>query len=238
MATSDPALDDDEFGAAFTGKKVSPGPTQSIMDPAPAPEGAGGFLDNPADRAALLQIGLNLMQPVAMGQSTIGHIGQAVGAGGEAATRGEEADLKQKQAESKLAIADERLRIAQQNADTRERRATGRAIGGLSAAMQYRMSRDDLKDAAAAKKETDKELHDEAKGIRDYVKGQFDPDDPKVKKYGKMTETEIQRALQAERTAAGGAGGAAATGPAPGTQRKQNGVTFTLQPDGKTWLPQ
>ena len=47
-------------------------------------------LGDPASRAALLQIGLNLMQPRAIGQTTGGQIGQAIGSGGEEVTRADE----------------------------------------------------------------------------------------------------------------------------------------------------
>lgn len=212
MAAPDVELDDDEIGAAFTGKKAGPGPTQNIMEPAPQPTGGGmGFLENPADRAALLQIGLNLMQPIGFGQTVGGHIGQAIGAGGEAASRGEAEDLKRQQAESKLAIADERLRIAQQNADTRERRGVGRAVKGLSAYQEYRASRDEKKDAEKEAKEAKKEELAQAQRIADQVENlkYNNPNHPNVRKYEDKTVDEIVEMRRGGGTAPAAAGGAA-----------------------------
>ena len=71
------------------------------------------LMRDPESRSALLQIGLGLMQPMAMGQSVAGHIGQAVGSGGEAVGRIEEADLKERKADDALTIAEQRLSLAE-----------------------------------------------------------------------------------------------------------------------------
>jgi hypothetical protein len=73
-----------------------------LYDPAVANSGFAGMLDDPRARTALLQFGLQLMQP-AYGQSTLGAVGQAIGAGGEAIGRIEAQDTKRTEAESKLA---------------------------------------------------------------------------------------------------------------------------------------
>ena len=41
----------------------------------------GAALQQPSTRASLMQIGLQLMQPMGFGQSPMGHLAQAVGAG-------------------------------------------------------------------------------------------------------------------------------------------------------------
>lgn len=92
-----------------------------------------GFLAEPSNRAFLIQAGLQLMQPVPVGQTGVGHAAGAVGAGGEAAGRvqhGEEARREQESvqaaraagSEAKLQTAEAatmRAGAAQQNADTR-----------------------------------------------------------------------------------------------------------------------
>ena len=52
------------------------------------------ILNSPRGRQALVQAGLNLLQPVGFGQSGLGHIGQAIGGAMEARDRGIEADIK------------------------------------------------------------------------------------------------------------------------------------------------
>lgn len=205
-------------------------PIQPIVGPSPTPQASGGgFLDNPADRAALLQIGLGLMQPLAFGQTVGGHIGQAVGAGGEAASRGEAEDLKRQQAEAKLAIADERLRIAQQNADTRERRGLGGAIKGMTAWQQLQAARQGQTDAAKASAAADKELADKAEYYDKRANDPLTPDThPLKKKYGGKDMYEIKQMLKQE---AQGGGGGGQYGP-PGTKLRQGGKTYTVGPDG------
>jgi hypothetical protein len=70
------------------------------------------LLTDPNSRSALLQIGLGLMQPVAQGQTTLGHIGQAIGSGGEALHRIEDEDVKRQKADDQLTIAELRMRAA------------------------------------------------------------------------------------------------------------------------------
>ena len=219
-------------GSAFTGlpDDEEDQPTKPIVG-GPTRE-PSAFDMAPSTQAALLQIGLNMMQPPAWGQTTAGHIGQAIGAGGEAATRLADSDTKERLAESKLAIADERLRIAQQNADTRERRGTGRAIGGLTAALKYRMDRDAEKDVKAGTKAEDDRIFDQAKSITDYVKENrlLNPEDPTVKQYGNMPLHKIQESLRAAKAPAA-ASGSGQYGP-PGTKLRQGGKSYTVGADG------
>jgi hypothetical protein len=70
------------------------------------------LMRDPESRSALLQIGLGLMQPTAMGQTFAGHIGQAVGSGGEAVGRIAEQDIKQQKADDALTIAQQRMDLA------------------------------------------------------------------------------------------------------------------------------
>lgn len=131
---------DIDLGSALTGE-----------DPNSAAAKWDDFMQRPGNRQALLQIGLQMMQPVGIGQTTGGHIAQAIGSGGEAVDRGSNLDLKEYMADSKLADADARLGMAQQSLDLNERRANAYAEsqrnkggpGGLTAAFQERARRQD-----------------------------------------------------------------------------------------------
>lgn len=52
------------------------------------------WIDNPANRAFLIQTGAALSQPVGLGQNALGHVGQAIGSGGEAMERVRDQDRK------------------------------------------------------------------------------------------------------------------------------------------------
>lgn len=182
----------DDLGAAFTG--------QSTTDPATASNQWDAWLERPGNRTALLQMGLQLMQPVAMGQSVGGHIAQGVGAGGEALTRHAILDEKSQLAEAKLAQADEKLRIAQQNADSGAVRATAAAtrstakkVGGLTDAFRARAAREDAKDF---EKQLDKDARALEKQAQDFQRSK---DDPIVQKYKGKSHIEIREMLRAER---------------------------------------
>lgn len=53
-------------------------------------QGWNNWVANPANRAMLIQTGVNMMQPMAIGQNPIGQIGQSLGAGAQAKGRYEE----------------------------------------------------------------------------------------------------------------------------------------------------
>lgn len=182
---------DDDVGAAFTGGKV---------DPATAASGWDDWLQKPGNRTALLQMGLQLMQPVAIGQTMAGHIGQAIGAGGEAITRQEVMDDKNEAADNKLALANARLGIAQQNADANTQRAgiaaqraTQRSVGGLTDALRARFAR---QDQATFEKQLDSDAKQIAKQANDIL---ADPNDPVVKQYKGKTVPEIRDMLRSTR---------------------------------------
>lgn len=182
----------DDLGAALTGGQV---------DPVEATKGWDDWLQRPGNRTALLQIGLNLMQPTAIGQTTAGHVAQAIGAGGEAQARVAAQDLREDQVDNKLAIANERLRIAQQNADANTQRATAystrateKKVGGLTDLMKARFAR---QDAAAF----EKQLDSDAKQIVKQANDEFGlkKDDPVVQKYKGMTVDQVREELRKTR---------------------------------------
>lgn len=105
---------------AFTGEDDGVNPLQSIMSGARnvgTSLNESPLLADPASRSALLQIGLGLMQPMAMGQSVAGHIGQAIGGGGEAETRLEAQRLAEEKQQDELEKTQRTLDIRQQEAD-------------------------------------------------------------------------------------------------------------------------
>jgi hypothetical protein len=59
------------------------------------------FIDQPGNRAFLLQTGLALMQTPGFGEGPVGQIGRAVGEGAEALTRGRKLDIAEQEAASK-----------------------------------------------------------------------------------------------------------------------------------------
>jgi hypothetical protein len=91
------------------------------------------FLDDPAGRAALLSFGLQAMQPVALGQSALGHIGQSIGAAGESVGQSaaqerkeEELDIKFAGEERKAATEERQLAQGNRRLDIAERQGNER----------------------------------------------------------------------------------------------------------------
>ena len=189
----------DDFGSALTGQSAGgdiAGLTQQWDD----------FLQRPGNRQALLQIGLNLMQPVGFGQTTGGHIAQAIGAGGEAVDRSAALDLKERMADAKLEDADARLEIAQQNANANTSRANtaarrleqaGSKKGGLTEAFRARAARQDAQNF-------DRQLERDAKAIAKQVSdaellgGSLSPD---LAKYKGQSVIQIREDLRKSRPA-------------------------------------
>jgi hypothetical protein len=178
---------DDNVGGALAGP----------LDPATATNQWDSWLDRPGNRTALLQMGLQLMQPVGIGQTAGGAIAQSVGAGGEAIDRQEAADLKDTIAQNKLDTANSRLQIAQQNADSNATRATAaataattRKIGGLTDVIKARFARED-------QKAFEKRLDDDSKSVEKRANDLLaDPNDPVVQEYKGMSRMQIRDKLR------------------------------------------
>lgn len=188
---------EEDFGSAFTG--------QSAVEPAQAASQWDDWLQRPGNRTALLQMGLQMMQPVGIGQTVGGHIAQSIGAGGEAVARQETSDLKERVADAKMQAADERLRILQQNADSNATRAaaatarsTNRKVGGLTDLFRARSARDDARnferqldrDASEILKRVDKQSADILN------KGQLSDD---IAAYKGKSKDEVKAMLRASR---------------------------------------
>lgn len=112
----------------------------TLWDPSTTPQGDLGkmwdeFIGKPEGRAALASVGLALLQPIGIGQSPMGHVAQALGAGGASAAAtakenatAEEQAFKNTLAEEKMNLQKQEVQdtarrtgILQQNADTARR---------------------------------------------------------------------------------------------------------------------
>lgn len=89
-----------------------------------------GALDlSPQSRSALLAFGLQAMQPQAIGQTGMGHLGQALGAAGETITRQEQMDLVEEEKLRKLQAVQDKIDIARMQQEDRERNTAIRGEG-------------------------------------------------------------------------------------------------------------
>lgn len=70
----------------------------------PNPWQSSAFLEDPRMRGALLQAGINLMQPPSFGDNAASLLGRAIGGGAESVSRKEAIDRAQQEAESKAAL--------------------------------------------------------------------------------------------------------------------------------------
>lgn len=82
------------------------------------------FLSNDNNRAALVQFGLGMMQPMDVGQSPLGQVGQAIGGVGELADRRQKLDIAQTEADSKQALRGSQAEAAEARANTAATRAS------------------------------------------------------------------------------------------------------------------
>jgi len=109
------ALGDDPYGTP-----VAEGDIQQ----AEAPDVAGlagqwrDWMAEPGNRQAIMQFGINMMQPVAYGQSAAGHFGQAVGAAGEAVDRFQTAEYREREQVRKEAETKDRGDIGVHRAES------------------------------------------------------------------------------------------------------------------------
>lgn len=190
------------LGSWLTGQKDGTDePTKSIFG------GVGDTLnqkifDDPASRAALLQIGLNLMQPVGIGQTAGGHLAQAIGAGGEEVTREEERQRKQDQAEEEMAIKE-------RQAGAREREVGFYGEGVKNKNVADRTAIENAKLDLKREQGTDAKYYDQLKIIMDHIKSAalINPDDQWVKMYGGKTPGSIIQMLKDEDAQRVGGGG-------------------------------
>lgn len=67
------------------------------------------WLSDPANQSALTQFGVSLMQPVGLGQTALGHVGQAIGSAGAAAGRVQKEELDQQKADATSELRESQL---------------------------------------------------------------------------------------------------------------------------------
>lgn len=80
-------------------------------------QGWKAFLQDPQVKAALLQFGIQALQPVPIGQTTLGHIAGAIGAGGEAAQRVQTAQEAEQQQQLDNELAQRRVKAVETQAE-------------------------------------------------------------------------------------------------------------------------
>lgn len=169
------------------------------------------IFDDPASRSALLQIGLQLMQPQAMGQTGGGHLAQGIGAGGEAAGRIEAADLEAEKERNRAMNYEERLRIAQQDANTREQRAANATGQQISSSVQAGIDQSNRAAAVAERQRRKAAIESKAEKIDKAVNSAVGASllsgkekHPWFVKYGGKTYDEIEKMVAAEDAAENG----------------------------------
>lgn len=117
-----------DSGQAFAGDVVQPQDGATGFDVGKLSQEWKTWLDDPQNKAALMQFGISLMQPVGLGQSALGHLGQAVGAGGEAANRLAKEQLNEEEATSKQGLRESQATAAEQRATTAQARLEGAGV--------------------------------------------------------------------------------------------------------------
>jgi hypothetical protein len=95
-----------------------------------------GWIADPHNRAALIQFGLALSQPISAGQNIGGHIGQALGSAGEASDRVTAAQQREEELASK-----QELRGAQAEAATQRAEAAGARAGAAGERLGFQRER-------------------------------------------------------------------------------------------------
>lgn len=140
------------------------------------------FLAKPENTAALMQTGLNLMQPQGIGQTAAGQVAQAIGGGGEAAGRVLDNQIKEDAAETKAETARQRADAS----TTRAEAATMRAHSD-AAQVNSRITLRAAQESAALARKTNLDT-------------QVELLEKRISLYGEDHESRIQlRALQGER---------------------------------------
>jgi len=164
------------------------------------------FLDDPAGRAALVQTGLQMLQPRAIGQSTLGHIASSIGGGGEAAERVRKTEASEAEAASVQSARDRGVGAREDLANAAQTRAEAATIAAQAA--QQRAQQGGVGGAqggVTANQNMQARLRIQQK-IRDYLDPGLDltPSENDIymplieEKYGKMTKPQIFQKYQGD----------------------------------------
>jgi len=220
-------------GSAFTGEDDdTEAPLRSIM-------GGGGalqpLLGDPASRAALLQIGLNLMQPAAMGQTTAGALAQGIGSGGEVEARLSKEEFERQKHEDELDKTQRTLDIRQQEADAyKQAQATAATRAGTQDKLTLEALRQQGRMALLGAKNYAVHAKNTADQVNDIT---FDPKRPEnapLLRFQGKTPSQIETMLR-EEDAAGGSTVAPARGAVPPPVERVVGQTYQTPKGPLMW---
>lgn len=184
---------------ADIGSELDAGPYPGAT-PNPSPEQVqqhtdawSQFLAQPGNRAAVMQMGLQLMQPISPGQTPLGAAGVAIGAGAEAAQHSDEIAQAEENRQSKLALQSAQAQSLTDRGEAALTRAnTPKGSGGaLTLKDRIRIARNEAK-------AVDDEIKANAKQI---YKDANDPlnQDPNVAQYKGLNPTQIANKLASDK---------------------------------------
>lgn len=104
-------------------QQYQPGPPASVAEYEQRRQGWLEFLQRPDTRAALLQAGTYLLQPVPPGQTAVGHLGGAIALGAEASGRVGEREAEQAALANELRLREAGLGLQAKGVAVQEKRA-------------------------------------------------------------------------------------------------------------------
>lgn len=81
-------------------------------------KGWSDWVARPDNRAALMQFGIAMMQPLGLGETPLSHAASAIGQGGEAAQRVQGQEQKSQELESKQSLRESQAQLAEARAAT------------------------------------------------------------------------------------------------------------------------
>lgn len=205
------------FGSAFTGEDDgTDSPMRNIVSSSAGALNKALFSD-PQSRAALLQIGLNMMQPVGLGQTTGGHIASAIGGGGESVARTEKEDLEQEKFAQKQRTEDTELDIKRELAGYKGRETGAYERGVAAKNASDKAVLEQMKLQGRSDIQSDHDLWKAAQGLsadfvnRDQIQATYGSTDPiEIFKQMKAKQDQFRRII------GGPSGTAPTTAPAPG----------------------
>lgn len=179
----------DDFGSV-----LEPRPQQ----PAPAQPQQGGLVDawrnwlsDPATASSLMQFGLAAMQPVAFGQTTTGHIANAVGQGMEAGDRQNTISHKRQREDRELELEERTTAAREQVAGASMIRATREGKGGAGGLSMKDIMRQRREEGNAI----DTEIQRLAKDYHDRANDPLGGNDPALAPYKGLSQAEIALGL-------------------------------------------
>lgn len=179
---------------------VEPSGLGASLLPQMQPGGWRDWSSQPQNRALLIQAGIALLQPIGVGQSVGGHIGQAIGGGFEARDR---VVTGQQDAATKAA----ELRLAQQEADARSTSADASMIAATRSGTGLTASQiEDNNRAEFAMRE--RWIANRIKQLADPLNpNRVDPSDPAVRAQAEMEYDQLRTSYGGAPTAGAPAAG-------------------------------